>query len=75
MNVIDASVVEEVCYKLLCRASIELPPEVEKALHEHIKGSQIRRQTVFSGYVGEYSDCPRSKGASLPGHRHSHVLY
>ena len=33
MNVIDASVVEEVCYKLLCRASIELPPEVEKALH------------------------------------------
>jgi fumarate hydratase subunit alpha len=34
MNIIDASVVEEVCYKLLCHASIELPPEVEKALHQ-----------------------------------------
>lgn len=34
MKVIDSSVVEEVCYKLLTHASIELPPEVEQALHE-----------------------------------------
>ncbi len=34
MKTIDAAVVEEVCYKLLTHASIELPPEVEKAIQD-----------------------------------------
>lgn len=31
-GVIEATKMEEVCYRLLCHASIELPPEVERAL-------------------------------------------
>jgi tartrate dehydratase alpha subunit/fumarate hydratase class I-like protein len=34
MKHIRASVIEDVCYKLLTHASIELPPEVEKAIQE-----------------------------------------
>jgi fumarate hydratase subunit alpha/L(+)-tartrate dehydratase alpha subunit len=34
MNEIDSAVIDEVCYKLLTYASIELPPEVEQALHD-----------------------------------------
>lgn len=34
MKEIDSVVIDEVCYKLLAYASIELPPEVERALHE-----------------------------------------
>ncbi len=34
MRNIKSSVVEEVCYKLLKHASIELPPEVEKAIQD-----------------------------------------
>jgi len=34
MKSIESSLIEEVCYKLLTHASIELPPEVEKAIRE-----------------------------------------
>jgi tartrate/fumarate subfamily iron-sulfur-dependent hydro-lyase alpha chain len=34
MKKIKSSVIEDVCYKLLTHASIELPPEVEKAIQE-----------------------------------------
>jgi fumarate hydratase subunit alpha len=34
VKTIDSFVIEEVCYKLLTHASIELPPEVEKAIGE-----------------------------------------
>lgn len=32
MKIIDSSIVEEICYKLLTHASFELPPEVERAI-------------------------------------------
>lgn len=34
MKKIKSSVIEDVCYKLLTHASIELPPEIEKAIQE-----------------------------------------
>ena len=30
MKTIPAETIEDVCYKLICHASIHLPPEVEK---------------------------------------------
>ncbi len=37
MKTIQSAVVEEVCYKLLSHAAVELPPEVEKAIQEAYK--------------------------------------
>jgi len=34
MKIIDSATIENVCYKLLSRAAIELPPEVEKAIRK-----------------------------------------
>lgn len=34
MKTIESSVIDDVCYKLLSQASVELPPEVEKAVQD-----------------------------------------
>ena len=34
MKTIKAETIEEVCYKLICHASVHLPPEVEKTISD-----------------------------------------
>ncbi len=49
MRHIKSSVVEEVCYKLLKHASVELPPEVEKAIRD---AYQKESDPVGKSYFG-----------------------
>lgn len=44
MNTIKASLIQEVCYKLMCRAAVKLPPDVEEALKE-----AYRKESVETG--------------------------
>ena len=50
MKIISSSTIETVCYKLLSRAAIELPPEVESAIRQAFEDethdSGVRRRDL-----------------------------
>ena len=52
MKQISAKFIEEVCYKLMVNASIELPPEVERAINDaHKRETNPRAQQYFNAML------------------------